>query len=453
MPGSGGGANRRIAVVLGILALVVVGPIIAGDTAQSASRYSLTGALADDHSVDLGPYRNVLGVDRAIYQGHLRSDKAPGQPLLAVPVYLVGRAVGADPATHVRFEGDLGLWWVTLWSAGVPFALLLALMFSLCSQFASRRSALGVTIAFGLGSMLLPFAVNLFGHDLAAVMGFAAWLLVERDALSPRRALIAGVLAGAAVCTEYESGIILVVLAAYLVVRHRARIGWFLVGAAPPLGVLAWYQSSAFGAPWRTPSAYFAGTINGTTEGGYSIPTVRAVASVFFGNRGLWIGAPIALLALGAAAWSLRQGNERVRRHAVVGLAIVIPFIVLCAGWSGFALLEDPGPRFLIPALPFLAVPLAVVWDRIWRPALMLAAWGALIAVPATVSFLLLGIGQSAVPELPRRVVDGEFLPTIWSVAFGRFGIVLYIVSVAAVGTLAVREWRRATRQDPVVVG
>ena len=111
---------------LGLLVLVAFGPIVAGDNAQPASRYSLTAALAEHHTVDLGRYARDLGVDRAIYRGHLRSDKAPGQPLLAVPVYLVGRALGAQPATHVHVNGDLGLWWETLWSATIPLAVLLA---------------------------------------------------------------------------------------------------------------------------------------------------------------------------------------------------------------------------------------------------------------------------------------------------------------------------------------
>src|SRR4029078_4175778 len=118
------------------------------------------------------------------------------------------------------------------------------------------------------------------------------------------------------------------------------------------------------------------------------------------------------------------------RRHAIVAVAIVVPFVVLCAGWSGLPLLEEPGPRYLIPPLPFLAVPLAVMWDRLWQPALLFGAWGALIAIPATVTFFLVGVGQPAVPEFLRRVRDGDFLPTVWSMAFGRFGIALYVASV-----------------------
>src|SRR5205823_7670248 len=78
-------SSRRLAVLLGLAVLIVVGPIVGADTAQPASRYDLTAALAEHGSVDLAPYRHRLGVDHALYRGHLRSDKAPGQPILGVP--------------------------------------------------------------------------------------------------------------------------------------------------------------------------------------------------------------------------------------------------------------------------------------------------------------------------------------------------------------------------------
>jgi hypothetical protein len=247
-------------------------------------------------------------------------------------------------------------------------------------------------------------------------------------------------LGGVAVLTEYDAGIILLVLAAYVLVRHRARAGWFGLGAALPLGVLAWYQADAFGAPWRTPSTYFAGTINGSTRGGYSIPGPRDILEVLFGSRGLALGAPVALVALVAAVWLVKRGSGPARRHAVVALAVTIPYVVLCAGWSGFALLEDPGPRYVIPILPFLAVPIAVLWDELWRPAVVAAAWGALVSVPAAFTYILVGSGQHLVPDLLRRMIDGKFAPTVWSMALGRLGIVVYVASVVvAVGAFARR--------------
>jgi hypothetical protein len=441
--------SRRLAVLLGLALLIVIGPIVGPDTAQPASRYDLTASISEHGSVDLAPYRLRLGVDHAIYQGHLRSDKAPGQPLLAVPVYLAGRALGAESAVHARERGDLGLWWTTLWSATIPFVVLVALMFMLAEMFAGRIAALAISLMLGLCTMMLPHAVNLYAHDLAALLGFGAWLTVAHSPTTTRRAAIAGLLTGMAVCTEYESGIVLLVLAGYMIVRERERIGWFVLGTVAPLAVLAWYQWIAFGAPWHTPSAYYAGTINGTTKGGYSIPGVHGVISVLFGNRGLVVGAPIALVGLAAATWLAISGAGAARRHAIVALAVAVPYLALCAGWSGLPLLEEPGPRYLIPALPFLAAPLAATWDRLWRPMLLAGLLGALVSIPATTTFILLRIKQPPFPELLHRVGNHAFLPTLWSMAFGTVGIVLYALSVLVVVAWFARTWQSAgTRTD-----
>jgi hypothetical protein len=440
--------NRRVALLLGLLVLVVFGPIVATDTAQPAARYNLTAALVEHRSVDLGPYRDHLGIDKATYRGRLRSDKAPGQPLLAVPVYMVGRAFGALPANRVRIHGDLGLWWNTLWSSMVPFAVLLALLFSACARFASRRVSIAVTLALGIGTMMLPYSVNLFGHSLAALFAFGSWLVLERSRASPHRAAIAGLLAGMAVLTEYETAIIVVVLVGYALVRERARIAWFLLGGTGPALVLAWYQWRAFGAPWHT--TYFGGEIDTKVE--YALPGARGFVDLFFADRGLWVGAPVALIALVAVAYLARRGTPSARTHAIVALAIVIPYFVLAAGWSGLALLEDSGPRYVIPVLPFLAVPLAVMWDRLWVPTVAAAIWGALTSIPAAFTYILVVTGQHPFPEMLRRAVRGDFQPTVWSMAFGRFGIVLYAVTFAAVAVALIRGLRTGGSDETVPV-
>ena len=439
-------SSRRLALLLGLALLIVVGPIVADDTAQPASRYSLTASIAEHGSVDVGPYRHRMGVDHAIYRGEWRSDKAPGQPVLGVPFYLVGRAVGAQSATDARVRGDLGLWWQTFWSAMVPLAALVALMFLFAERFARRNVAMAVSLSIGVCTMMLPHGVNLYAHDLVALLVFGAWMTVEPTPVSARRAALGGLLAGAAVLTEYEALIVLVVLGAYLIVRQRARIGAYLLGTLLPLGVLAAYQWIAFGAPWHTPSSYYAGVINGTSKGGYTIPGARELARVLFGVRGVAFGAPVALVGLVAAVLLVRRGTGALRRHGVIALAVFVPYLLLCAGWSGLPILEEPGPRYLIPALPFLAVPLAALWDRMWRSILVASVVGAAIAVPAAYTYILLGIGQPPYPEFFDRVRAHAFQPTVWSIGFGRFGVALYLATiVAAVGVLV-----RAVRASAV---
>ena len=204
----------------------------------------------------------------------------------------------------------------------------------LAEKFARRNVALAVALMLGLCTMMLERAVNL-PRMISPLFGFGAWLAIEELAITPRSATLAGFLGGLAVLTEYESGIILIVLAGYLLVRRRERISWFVLGGTAPLAVLAWYQWRAFGAPWHTPSTYYAGVLGGTTRGGYSIPTLHDVGAVLFGTRGLLIGAPIAFVGIVGAIWLIVSGAGAARRHSIVALAVLVPYLVLCAGWSG----------------------------------------------------------------------------------------------------------------------
>jgi hypothetical protein len=177
---------------------------------------------------------------------------------------------------------------------------------------------------------------------------------------------------------------------------------------------------------------------------------VHEIGQVVFGYRGLVVGAPIALVGIVAAAWLALRGEGRLRVHAAVALAVFVPYLVLCAGWSGLPILEEPGPRYLIPALPFLAVPLAALWDRLWRPMLLASLVGAAISVPTAFTFILLRIHQPPYPELLNRVRAHHFVPTLWSMGLGRVGVALYAATIVAAIATLVRAARRAPDPEPI---
>jgi hypothetical protein len=446
-PGRRLSRRARSALLLGLLLIVAFGPFVAAITAQPASRIALTAALSEHHTVDIHGY--PLGTDRATYNGRLRSDKAPGEPLLAVPVYLVGRALGAQSEAHLRQDGNLGAWWVTFWTSFVPFVALILVMYLVASRYAPPLHAMAAAVALGLGTMMLPLSVNLYGASLAALAAFGAWAVLDRGSPSAARLLGAGALAGVSVATEYETGIVLVVLAVVVINRAHMRAAWFALGAAVPLIVAGLYQWVAFGKPWRTAHAYYRTAAIRRQIVGFSFGW-RGINATFFGPHSLLQTNPIVLVALTIAAVAARGSTADVRRHARIALAVTVPYLVLCCVWRGTPALEEPGPRYMIPAIPFLVVPLAAAWARLWRPAVLAALWGAYIAIAASVTFLLLGIDEPAIHRYTTRLTDHAFSPTLWSMAFGRFGFGVYALTVVAAGAAFTMHMRRDATARPV---
>jgi hypothetical protein len=429
----------RVACALAFLVVVVVGPVVATNTAQPQSRIALTAALVEHHSVNVDPYAKELGIDYSVYRGHLRSDKAPGQPIFAIPAYALTRVVGAPSAAAPRVNANLQLWFLTFWSATLPLAALVALLYVECRRFAAAGPALAVALLFGFATMFLPFGANLFAHILAALCAFGAWMLVSRRPLTPRRAAIAGLVAGCGVLMEYEAAIVAAVLVGYVVVRERRQIVPFLAGAVPAMLVLGWYQWRAFGAPWHTPATFY------NTKSGYEIPSLHQLWWMFAGARGLWVGAPLAIVGIGTAIWVALAARGALRDAAVFALAVFVPYFILCAGWSGTPGLVDPGPRYLIPALPFLAIPLAARWNRVFVIAVPASVLGAFIALGATWTSELAPLGANLPAAYRYFLAHKEFQPTLWSMGFGTTGSFLYALTVVGAVAVLVAAYRYRT--------
>jgi hypothetical protein len=436
--------ERRARLLLAVLVVVVFGPFVQDLTAQPASRYALTAAIWERHSVNITGY--PIDVDLAFGpHGSLRSDKAPGQPLLTVPLFAIARIAGTEPASHRRVEGNLGLWWLTLWSSVIPLAVLVALMHRVATSVGANAPVVG-PLAIVFATTIAAFASQLFGHLLAATLLFGAWY-VARDAPSQRVVpwATAGVLTGAALVTEYTTAVIGAVLACYVLLRAPRRLLAFAAGTVPGVALLLAYNQAAFGAPWRL--SY--GT-KGESPGvsGVTLPRLHVVRDLLFDERGLLLFTPIVVIAAALAIWlALRPGPARV--DAVVALACFGGYFLLQVGWGNAWGGDSPGPRYMIPAIPFLATPLAAGWAKLRTAARTATAWGAFWLAMPVLFGVLIPRDADAFDWWSVRLRDWELVPTTWTMAFGPAGWLFHGATVAAVGFGLARASRAApTRAD-----
>lgn len=425
-----------------LLLVVVVGPLVQIATAQPLVRFAQTGALVEERSLMLDAYADTLLVDKVERDGHTYSDKAPLEAFLAVPVYAAGRAVGMESAAVDRPEGNLGLWWVTLWMSTLPAAGLLVLMAGAARRVAAAGSDLAA-VALSFGTLLLPFAGELYGHVLCTVLAYGAWRLVDERRRSTAAALAAGALAGASVATEYPMALVAGIVAVAVVVLSGWRaLGWFLAGGAPFAVFVGWYHQAAFGDPFTDP--YRLKPVHeGASAAVTGAPRPGQAVEVLLGSRGLLVFAPVVLVGLVGLVLLARRGG-RGRAGAVVGLVVFGALWALQSGWSNPWGGEMPGPRYMIAALPFLAPGVAEVAVRA-RPLVRVAlVWGvAAMALPLLTVHLVLGDGTTVLAHLDNLRRWGVS-PPVTVVALGPAGWLPYLAAVATALVLLRRSLRPA---------
>ena len=367
------------------------------------SRFDLVRAIIEEGTLRIDDYHHNTG-DKARWNGHYYSDKAPGLALAAVPVAAALKSGLGDPA---RPGYTIWLSYVlTVVLAALPTAVAAWLLYGVARKLGAGEGGAAVAaLVYGLGTPAWAYATLLFGHALATclvIAAFSAALALSDDKGAQRDILIAGwlgVAAGWAAITEYPTAVPAILLGGYALAEvwpggwlRRVRVGAAVVaGALLPLGVFVLYNQAAFGSPF---------TIGYTHEEGFpamqqgfmgvTYPNARALWGILVGgHRGLFFHAPAILIGL--VGFLLLVRGERARA-GVVALGLVIYFTLFNSAYAYWDGGWSYGPRHMAPALPFLCLPLGVLWSRArpaWRVALGGLAAGSLaitlIAVSTTV--------------------------------------------------------------------
>jgi hypothetical protein len=398
--------------------------------------------------------------DVAYVDGHLYSNKAPGLALASLPAYSAIRASGVEATiSHRAGSRWLGtritVWAVSLWSVVLPAALLLVLVGSVAERI---EPGLGPIVAatLGFGTLVLPFATVFFAHTLSALLGFSAFVVLWRERERPPRRLLlftAGALAGLAITVEYTLVIVALVLGVYAITRSGRRVSRALsfiagvvLGAAPILV----YNRLAFGSVFHISyaNAVRPGGVTGhdvpiNDEGvfGVAVPSPRVALELLFASRGLLTVAPVlALSALGLVLLH-RRG---MRAEACVISVVAALMLTMNAAYEIPFGGVTAGPRFLVPALPFLAVALSPAYRRLPATTCALATVSVTMLLTATATIPLLRDGDTSV--WPRMLLSGDFRETITSpvgVPDG-VGIGLFLVPAACAIVLAILATARA---------
>jgi hypothetical protein len=401
------------------------------------ARLDMTMALVNHGTIAINAYQwNTKDDD--FFHGHYYSNKAPGQSLVGVPVYAVYKALlslppvrravdsierdsawklalqdGGDRFIPPKLDFALLQYVESIVTVAIPAVLLLVLFYWFLGYFSNslfNRALL--TLALGLATMIFPYAQLFYSHIPAAALLFAGFVLVYIATVrSPKLALgltiapgvevprfashrlqttflifFAGLALGAAVVFEYPAIIISALICIYALLRLPRRLWPYLVlGTVPGILTVMGYDYTAYHNPFVTGYSEHSLIWKQEAEGigGFTWPphwdAIKGMSVSRY--RGLFFLSPFLLLAFpGYVLWSRRSGYEWL-----LFLAAPVAFFFAIAMYWGWFAGEAVGPRYLIPMLPFLTLPIIFVLDRV-------RSWPGRLAIYALVAISVVNI-------------------------------------------------------------
>ncbi len=449
----------------GTIAIVMLG--IAWGATMHQMGWAQLGHFAEVKSLadgrrDIDPWHWETG-DVAYIDGHYYSVKSPGMAAISTPVYLAieaagGLEAGREAALRARQAyqprwmpdqdppyGQYGydreralrveerienatpvVWSLTLFASVIPSVALLFGVRRIADRMVPGYGA-AAAITLGAATILMIFAAEFFSHAISTALAFAAFAVLMRERAGPQRlGMVAGggLLAGLAVTFEFQVGLAGVVLFGYAL----ARAGWIrraaayaaggLAGAIPALAFNLWL----FGTPFQLAYGDAVATIGlsghdvvGLNDDGFfgiTLPDPQAALDLLVGGRGLLVLTPVLLMGLIGVVLMHRNGHRAEAR--TIGALAAAYFLYDCAYWQPYGG-GTPGPRFLIPTLPFLALGFAYTYRRLPATTLALAIPSALWMIVASITYPL--IGEQGTGLWLEWLVDGRLEHTVLAAA------------------------------------
>jgi hypothetical protein len=406
-------SKRTYAITLFLILLVCYGYFMPKWADWGAnSRADLVYAIGDKGALNIDDYHTNTG-DKACFpgpftadpnnltggscEGHFFTDKSIGPSLLALPFYMVFKAVASIPPIQNFIQSGRGLGalgdtlnpegqglrpnalyeamaltFVTFFASSVPSALLGVIVFLMACRFTSQPvHAFVVALIYGVGTIAFPYSGVLYQHQLAAFGLFVSFYLLWRviyETANLRWLWAVGVLFSFAIITEYPVVPALGILFLWAAYKMPNRLALYrVILAAIPLGLLfAAYNYAIFQTPMPVGYEYSTAWQDVHSVGFLSltIPNPATLFGLTFSPfRGIFVLSPALLLCI-PGVFILWRSARPYRSGLIAALLVVVFFFVYNSSsamwWGGFTI----GPRYLIPMLPFAALFMIGAVDR-----------------------------------------------------------------------------------------
>jgi len=436
------------------------------------SRMDMIVAVVQDGTFQIDRYVNNT-VDFAKVGDHFYSDKPPGAGFLGIPVYaglrvllqtpfvdqLVTRLAN-NPAFQATLNADgtgisadkvriaISQVVITYLVATLPSILLGLLLYRFLRRMNIKPGvSLLAVLVYALLTPVFAYASEFYSHQLSAALLFAAfYLLSDRQKIAKAGwLLLAGLLIGYAVISEYQVVLIAGILFGYSFYRllrdgNWRKIGFVALAGFVVMAVWMIYNTAIFGGPLNISYAYSADWTVQHHTGFMSLtfPHWDAFWGMTFSLfRGLFILSPILLLAFpGLVSW---WRSKDYRSELTVIVLVILSMGLFNSSsimwWGGFSV----GPRYLLPALPFMALSLGVFLSRNLQRSWIQFSTAILAAISFVSTWAMTLAGQAFPPDTILNPFSQYVLPNWQSGNIARsIGTLLGFKGLSSLAPLAV---------------
>jgi hypothetical protein len=335
------------------------------------SRICLTRAIIHHGSFRIDSYKEdskemefVNTGDWAYYHGHYYSNKSPGLSFIAVPPfaiteYFLKHLFPHDEERQILYSAYVS----TLFTTTLLSALLCLLIFHMFYHFfqIGISNSFFLALFFGFGTLAFSYSTTFYCHQPAAfcsLLSFALAMHIRHGDSQSKKTLaaFAGFSAASGVLIEPSAIYILAAISIYLVSFQEGRkcIPLFLLGCIPPGIVQGMYSFICFGSHLASSYNYSNEVVMWKVKGRlFGIPEpVRFYYLLFSPYRGLFFSSPVLLMALPGTYFFLKE--KKWRAEAIFCIAVSLFFILYIASFHAWNGGSTPGPRYLLPAYPYI---------------------------------------------------------------------------------------------------
>ncbi len=365
--------SSRLSKWLFIYVLLSTSYFFQGPSANVNSRFNLTLAISDDSTIQIDKYhRNT--VDKSFYDNHYYSDKAPGLSFISALLLKITNPF--FKILNLSLENDflLKLYFVCL----VFLSLLAAWTATRFYKFTieiigDNLLAFYLTVLCFTGTFIFAYSTIFMTHQIVGFLLFLCFYYLRNIPSLSRFQIHALAATMAFACIlEYTTAPLFIFAYAYLNYKTFKQEKFYtLIPLVFVCILLAYYNNTAFGAPWRLGYNYIVNTEFSEMNNGFfgmNFLSPSALYGISFSEfRGLFYYNPIFIFSLFGINYLFKKTNRRY-----IFLSSLIPFCFLFfvnasyTYWTGGSCF---GPRHLVPSLLLFFVPILFLPRNLLRSA------------------------------------------------------------------------------------